>query len=55
MLLNGDVKGNFEYVPQLESGLSVRGCTRDLIKLNGKNGDRVIFSINNEAPVIYSY
>ncbi len=55
VLLKGDGKGHFEYVPQLESGLSVRGCTRDLIKLNGRNGDRVIFSINNEAPVIYSY
>ena len=55
VLLKGDGKGNFEYVPQLKSGLSVRGCTRDLIKLNGKNGDRVIFAVNNEAPAIYSY
>ncbi|HLL43857.1 MAG TPA: hypothetical protein VK369_12005, partial [Segetibacter sp.] len=55
VLLKGDGKGNFEYVPQLKSGLSVRGCTRDLIKLNGKNGDRVIFAVNNEATVIYYY
>lgn len=55
VLLKGDGRGHFEYVPQLKSGLSVRGCTRDLIKLNGKNGDRVIFAVNNEGPVIYSY
>jgi hypothetical protein len=55
VLLRGDGKGHFEYVPQLKSGLSVRGCTRDVIKLNGKNGDRVIFAVNNQAPVIYSY
>ena len=55
VLLKGDGKGHFEYVPQLKSGLSVSGCTRDLIKLNGKNGDRVIFAVTNQAPVIYSY
>ena len=55
VLLKGDGKGNFEYVPQLKSGLSVRGCTRDLVKLNGKSGDRLIFAVNNEAPVIYLY
>jgi hypothetical protein len=55
VLLKGDGKGNFEYVPQPKSGLSVSGCTRDIIKLKGKNDDRVIFTINNQAPVIYSY
>lgn len=55
MILKGDGKGNFEYVPQLKSGLSVSGCTRDLIKINTKNGDRIIFAINNQPPVIYSY
>jgi len=55
VLLKGDGKGNFEYMPQLKSGLSVKGCTRDIIRLNGKNGDRVIFAVNNQSPVIYSY
>ncbi|MEP7107629.1 MAG: VCBS repeat-containing protein [Ferruginibacter sp.] len=54
-LLKGDGKGHFEYVPQLKSGLSVRGCTRDLIKIKGKNKDRVIFTVTDQAPVIYSY
>jgi enediyne biosynthesis protein E4 len=55
MLLKGDGKGNFEYIPQLKSGLSVKGCTRDLIKLSGNNNDRVIFTINSQAPVVHSY
>jgi hypothetical protein len=55
LLLRGDGKGHFQSVPQRNSGLSVRGCTRDLIKLHGKNGGRVIFAVNNQAPVIYSY
>ena len=54
-LLKGDGKGNFEYVPQLRSGLSVRGCTRDIIKVRGRNKDNIIFSVNNQAPIIYSY
>jgi len=55
VLLKGDGKGHFQYVPQLKSGLSVGGCTRDIIKLKGKNSDKVIFTINNQAPLIYSY
>ncbi|MBD0333379.1 MAG: hypothetical protein ICV66_12060, partial [Chitinophagaceae bacterium] len=55
VLLKGDGKGHFEYVPQLNSGLMVSGCTRDLIKLKGKKGNSVIFAVNNQAPLIYSY
>src|SRR4030095_13453641 len=55
VLLKGDGKGQFEYLPQLKSGLSVSGCTRDIIKLNGKNSNYVIFAVNGQAPVIYSY
>jgi hypothetical protein len=31
MMLKGDGKGNFEYVPQLKSGLEVKGCIRSII------------------------
>ena len=54
-LLRGDGKGNFEYVPQLKSGLTVKGSTRDLINIKGKNSNRVIFAVNNLGPVVYSY
>ena len=55
VLLKGDGKGNFEYIPQRKSGLVVRGCTRDIITIKGKTKDRVIFAINNQAPMMYSY
>jgi len=55
VLLKGDGAGHFEYVPQLKSSLNVKGCTRDILKLNGKNSDRVLFTLNNDAPVLYSY
>lgn len=55
VLLKGDGKGNFEYVPQLKSGLMVKGCTRDLIQINSKKGDRLIFTVNNQPAVTYSY
>jgi hypothetical protein len=55
VLLKGDGKGHFEYISQLKSGLSVKGCTRDLIKVSGRKNDRVIFTVNEQVPVIYSY
>ncbi len=55
VFLKGDGKGNFTYQSQLSSGLSVKGCTRDIVTLKGQNGDKVFFSINNSSPVIYSY
>lgn len=54
VLLKGDGKGNFDYVPQLKSGLMVKGCTRDIIKLPGKK-NRLMFALNNGSPVFYLY
>ena len=55
VFLKGNGKGEFEYVPQLESGLSVKGCTRDILKIKTSNTERVVFAVNNNQPVIYSY
>jgi hypothetical protein len=55
MMLKGDGKGNFAYVPQLESGLSIRGCIRDIVPTGDKKNEKLIFTINNDAPQIYSY
>ena len=55
LLLKGDGKGHFEYVPQLNSGLSVKGSTRDIVQLKGRTGDRMVFAVNNEPLMIYSY
>ncbi|MCC6288234.1 MAG: VCBS repeat-containing protein [Chitinophagaceae bacterium] len=54
-LLKGDGKGHFEYTPQLQSGLSVSGCTRDLVPIHTKNGNQIIFALNNLPVMIYSY
>jgi hypothetical protein len=55
LLLKGDGKGNFEYVPQLNSGLIVKGCIRDIIETGKKGSEKLIFAVNNQKPQIYSY
>jgi hypothetical protein len=55
VLLKGDGRGNFQYINQLKSGLSVKGCTRDILMIKGKNKDQLMFAINNGAPLFYSY
>ena len=34
IVLTGDGKGNFKYMPQYESGLSVRGDVRSIAQVN---------------------
>jgi hypothetical protein len=53
--LKGDGKGSFRYVPQLASGLSVKGCTRDLFTMKSATGNKVLFFVNGKAPVVYDY
>lgn len=55
VLLTGDGKGNFNYMPQLSSGLNVNGCVKDIISLPSKGKKRILFSINNQRPVVYNY
>lgn len=55
LLLKGDGKGNFTYVPQLNSGLVVKGCIRDIIKTGNKGTEKLIFAVNNQKPQVYSY
>jgi hypothetical protein len=49
MLLLGNGKGNFQYSPQWESGLNIRGNVRSLEKISTEedNGDLLIFGIND--------
>lgn len=51
-LLKGDGKGNFNYVPQLESGLTIKGCVRSLHILNNK---KIVVGINNSTPLIINF
>lgn len=55
VLLTGDGKGNFTYIPQLDSGLIVNGCVRDIISIQSKEVKRVIFSVNNQTPTVYNF
>jgi enediyne biosynthesis protein E4 len=55
VLLSGDGKGNFNYIPQLQSGLSVKGCVRDIQLLRHGNRKQVLFAINNAAAVAYEF
>jgi hypothetical protein len=54
ILFLGDGKGNFNYVPQTQSGFSVKGDVRDIqiVKIKGKT--TVMFSISNKPVVSYS-
>jgi hypothetical protein len=53
LLLKGDGHGSFTYVPQKQSGLSVRGDVCDMVKYNNKSGSFVIFAINQQAARVY--
>jgi enediyne biosynthesis protein E4 len=49
VLLLGDGKNNFTYVPQTKSGLNIKGNVRGMELINGK---QVIAGINNEPAVL---
>jgi hypothetical protein len=55
ILLAGDGKGNFSYVTQLNSGLKVQGCVRDIMQMNVGGRKTTLFGINNSMPVLYNY
>ena len=55
MLFLGDGKGNFKYVPQTESGFSVKGDVRDILLLKVKEKTKVLFSISDKPVVSYSF
>ena len=52
ILLTGDGKGNFEYVPQYKSGLQLKGDVKSLAVVNAKKGYQVVAGINDAPAVI---
>lgn len=52
VLLN-DKRGNFNLLPEKNSGIFVPGETRDIISFKYKNDDCILFLENNEYPVMY--
>jgi len=49
VLLKGDGKGNFAYIPQLQSGFKITGDVRSVLPLN----NMLLFGINQSAVVAY--
>jgi len=49
MLLSGDGKGNFKYIPQWKSGLNIRGNVRSMELVPGNKGVQLFFGVNNSS------
>ena len=56
ILLKGNGKGDFKYVDQLQAGLNIKGCIRDIIEVSGVGSKKTIMiGINGAEPVFISY
>lgn len=55
VLLAGNGAGSFNYIPQLQSGLKVKGCVRSIVSLKNNKEELVVFTVNNQSPVVYKY
>lgn len=55
VLLAGDGKGNFEYKPQTESGLSIKGCVRSVLEISNGPKQTIIFGINDGNALLYDF
>jgi hypothetical protein len=49
MLMKGDGRGNFKYIPQLESGFKLQGDVRSVMELNGN----LIFGLTGQSLKAY--
>ncbi len=54
VLLLGDGKGNFTYVPQFKSGLNVRDDIRSMQVIHSKNNLKIIFGANDSFVETYT-
>jgi hypothetical protein len=52
VLLLGDGKGNFSYVPQYKSGLKIRGNVRSVVSVKNKDKVRIVVGINNSKALL---
>ncbi|MDN3657312.1 VCBS repeat-containing protein [Ferruginibacter paludis] len=51
VLLYGDGKNDFTYVPQVKSGLNIKGDVRSIVKIKSGNKEQIIVGINNSAAL----
>ena len=54
VLLQGDGKGGFNYMPQYKSGLSLRGNVKSLALVNAGSSKKIIAGINDDNAVLIS-
>ncbi|MBP6445845.1 MAG: VCBS repeat-containing protein [Saprospiraceae bacterium] len=55
-LLVGDSRGSFKYVPQVQSGLSIKGCVRSLeVMTDGKKERFIVSGINSGKALKISW
>lgn len=52
VLLN-DGKGEFVWMPNAVSGINSRGEVKDIKEIKNKNGRQLLFTQNNDKPVLY--
>ena len=51
ILLTGDGKNNFTYVPQLKSGLKIRGDVRNIGAVRNREKLQIVIGINNSKAL----
>ena len=51
ILLTGDGRGKFDYVPQFKSGLNIKGNVRSVAKIKREKGEQIILGLNASAAV----
>jgi len=52
LLLNNG-KGGFAWVPNMKSGIDLRGEVKDIKAIEGKKGKYLLITQNNETPLLY--
>ena len=53
-LLEGDGKGNFAYIPQPQSGLSIMGDVKSSVVINIGNKNYLVVGVNNQPLQFYT-
>ncbi len=52
--LKGDGKGNFSFVPNLFTGMIVKGEVRDIVRLAGNTSSHILFVKNNDRLQLFA-
>ena len=52
LLLKGDAKGGFTALPPTKTGIFVKGAVKNIITVQEKENEKIVFILNNAAPVM---